>query len=199
MNKQKLILPISILLGCVILGGFYYASEANKKVSIDKPQVVKSEVVKPEENIKNDDFTKKIECEKYRDSIAKTINQYNNSQVPEIRNSNNTGTGDEAINHLYVENKELKEIFYSPKVNSCLYLEISRTLMKSNPNAKANEGNWGTSFEYYNLIDALTDNQIDSIFTINRSERMDEYNGDGTISVNVYNRVDEMVNNYKSN
>lgn len=194
MNKQKLILPMSILLGCIILGGFYYASEANKKTAIDKLQVVK-----PEEENMADDFTKKIECEKYRDPIAKRINQYNNSQTPEIRNSNNTGTGDEAINHLYVENKELKEIFYSPKVNSCLYLEISRTLMKSDPYSKANEGSWGTSFEYYNLIDALTGNEIDSVFTINRSERMDQYNGDGTISVNVYTEANDMVNNYKNN
>ena len=194
MNKQKLILPISILLGCIILGGFYYASEANKKDSTNNSQIVPSE-----ENKQNDNFTKKIECGKYRDSLIKIINQYNNSQTPEIRNSSNTGAGNEAINHLYIENKELKEIFYSPKVNSCLYLEISRTLMKSNPNAKANEGKWSTSFEYYNLVDALTGNQIDSISTINRSERMDEYNNDGTISVNVYNRVDEMVNNYKNN
>jgi hypothetical protein len=27
MNKQKLILPVSILLGCIILGWFYYASQ----------------------------------------------------------------------------------------------------------------------------------------------------------------------------
>lgn len=192
MNKQKLILSGSILLGCVILGVFYYASKTNRKTSNDKPQIVK-----PEETIKADDFTKKIECEKYRDSIAKTINQYNNSQTPEIRNSNNTGTEDEAINHLYVENKELKEVFYSPKVNSCLYLEISRTLMKSDPHAKANEGSWGTSFEYYNLIDALTGNQIDSVFTINRSERMDSYNSDGLVTSNIYNEVSAMVDEYK--
>ena len=27
MNKHKLILPISIILGCIILGGFYYFAE----------------------------------------------------------------------------------------------------------------------------------------------------------------------------
>lgn len=35
MNKQKLILPISILLGCIILGGFYYASQINKQKMIE--------------------------------------------------------------------------------------------------------------------------------------------------------------------
>jgi type II secretory pathway pseudopilin PulG len=38
MNKGKLVLPISILLGCIILGGFYYASEANKQRSIEMQQ-----------------------------------------------------------------------------------------------------------------------------------------------------------------
>ncbi|MDO8486209.1 MAG: hypothetical protein Q7S77_00720 [Candidatus Staskawiczbacteria bacterium] len=31
MDKHKLILPISILLGCIILGGFFYASQINKQ------------------------------------------------------------------------------------------------------------------------------------------------------------------------
>jgi hypothetical protein len=32
MNKEKLILPISIMMGCIILGGFYYAGGINKRV-----------------------------------------------------------------------------------------------------------------------------------------------------------------------
>lgn len=38
MDKHKLVLPISILFGCIILGGFYYASEANKQKSIERQQ-----------------------------------------------------------------------------------------------------------------------------------------------------------------
>ena len=38
MDKNKLILSVSILLGCIALGGFYYASEANKQKSIEKQQ-----------------------------------------------------------------------------------------------------------------------------------------------------------------
>ncbi len=38
MNNNKLVLPISIMLGCVILGGFYYATQINKQQSIEKQQ-----------------------------------------------------------------------------------------------------------------------------------------------------------------
>lgn len=38
MNKQKLILPISIILGCIILGGFFYASQVSKQNSIERQQ-----------------------------------------------------------------------------------------------------------------------------------------------------------------
>lgn len=38
MDKHKLILPISILLECIILGGFIYASQASKQRSIERQQ-----------------------------------------------------------------------------------------------------------------------------------------------------------------
>lgn len=34
-------MPISILLGCIILGGFYYASQVNKQQSIEKQEQIK--------------------------------------------------------------------------------------------------------------------------------------------------------------
>ena len=40
MDKNKLVLPFSILLGCIILGGFYYASQINKQRSIEKQQQI---------------------------------------------------------------------------------------------------------------------------------------------------------------
>lgn len=40
MDKHKFILPISILLGCIVLGGVYYASEVNKQKSIEKQQQI---------------------------------------------------------------------------------------------------------------------------------------------------------------
>lgn len=39
-NKNKLILPISILLACLILGGFYFASQISKQKSIEKQQAL---------------------------------------------------------------------------------------------------------------------------------------------------------------
>jgi hypothetical protein len=38
MHKNKLILPISILLGCIVLGSFYYFSQLNKQKSIETQQ-----------------------------------------------------------------------------------------------------------------------------------------------------------------
>lgn len=40
MDKHKLVLPISILLGCIILGGFFYASQVNKQQSIERQQQI---------------------------------------------------------------------------------------------------------------------------------------------------------------
>lgn len=40
MDKNKLVLPIGILLGCIILGGFFYASQINKQKSIEKQQQI---------------------------------------------------------------------------------------------------------------------------------------------------------------
>ncbi len=37
-SLNKLSLPITILLGCLILGGFYFAAEINKQRSIERQQ-----------------------------------------------------------------------------------------------------------------------------------------------------------------
>ncbi len=47
MSKQKLILPISILLGCIILGGFYYASQ----VKVQNPKRIDFEEHKLSKNL----------------------------------------------------------------------------------------------------------------------------------------------------
>lgn len=54
MNKSKLILPISILIGCFILGGFYCINESKNQVSI-----------KNEKQIESISFDKKVECAKF--------------------------------------------------------------------------------------------------------------------------------------
>lgn len=43
MDKNKLVLPITILLGCMILGGFIYASQLSKQQSIEKQQQIEIE------------------------------------------------------------------------------------------------------------------------------------------------------------
>lgn len=41
MQKEKLILPVSILLASLVLGGFFYASQINKQESIERQQRIK--------------------------------------------------------------------------------------------------------------------------------------------------------------
>ena len=50
MEKKKLILPISIIIGCLIFGGFIYASQINKQKSIERQQQMKIQVDKDIEN-----------------------------------------------------------------------------------------------------------------------------------------------------
>ncbi|MEK7519716.1 MAG: hypothetical protein AAB581_00515 [Patescibacteria group bacterium] len=49
MGKFKLSLPITILLASIVLGGFYYASEANKQKSTERQQ--RDEQVVTEKNL----------------------------------------------------------------------------------------------------------------------------------------------------
>ena len=156
MDKNKLVLPISILLGCIILGGFYYVNQLNKQKSIERQQQIE---LSTKTGTGTDYFQKKIACEKYKDSILNKIKQYNNSQKPELRDTNNSGYG-EPMYSLFVESNSLKEIFYSPEVNSCLYLEDDQTLVKAGANAKPDVGSWSIDYEDYYLIDVLTGEKI---------------------------------------
>lgn len=54
MDKNKLILPISILLGSMILGGFYYASQISKQRSIEKQQQIELQNRAEADNIKRE-------------------------------------------------------------------------------------------------------------------------------------------------
>lgn len=44
MNKQKIILPISILLGCFILGAFYFLAQTKKLESVETQQRLDSQL-----------------------------------------------------------------------------------------------------------------------------------------------------------
>ena len=65
--KQRLILPISILFGCIVLGGFIYASQISKQKSIEKQQQID---IRAKENqqqldlqIKKEEVKAKIEAD----------------------------------------------------------------------------------------------------------------------------------------
>jgi len=83
MDKKKLILPISIILGCLILGGFFYAIQANKQKSIEQQQLVKIEADKEVEKVKTELEQKKYIADRKNDclDIYKTENdKWNNVQ-----------------------------------------------------------------------------------------------------------------------
>ena len=137
-NWFKVGMMSSILIVAISIG-YYYV--------VFIPESKNSEGQKNNEDV----FAKKVECEKYKDEIIIKINQFNAKQKPEVRNDYN----------LYVESNEFKEIFYSQKINSCVYLESRKTLSKRSANADPNTGDWNTSYETYYLIDVLTNKEID--------------------------------------
>ena len=69
MDKYKLILPISILLGCIILGGFYYASQLGKQRLIEKQQQIDMQAKKNEQENKNLDS--QVQCSTKADEALK--------------------------------------------------------------------------------------------------------------------------------
>lgn len=97
MDKHKLILPVSILLGCIILGGFYYTSQISKQNSI---QIQTNNLLQKQQE---DLFNKNQDCFKYKEVLEKKLL---NKESPFGETS-------------------LEQIFYSPKQNSCLYVEYS--------------------------------------------------------------------------
>lgn len=56
-KPNKLLLPATILIASIILGGFYYASEVNKQKSIERQEEVKAEQVEKEYLAK-----RKVDC-----------------------------------------------------------------------------------------------------------------------------------------
>lgn len=43
MDKNKIIIPLSIIIGACLLGGFFYATQVNKQNSIERQQLLKIE------------------------------------------------------------------------------------------------------------------------------------------------------------
>ena len=114
-----------------------------------------------EELSKKELFEMKQKCESYKNNIEKNINQHNSS------------LGLEKIDNLIY--KDFKEIFYSPKLNSCLYLETDTNFFKGidpDPNggypensAVFNNEKFYINDQSYLLIDTLTGVEIDNVIT----------------------------------
>lgn len=91
MDKNKLILPITILLASLILGGFYYASEINKQKSIERQQILKQaedkriEEVKAEQEKKEYIVKRKKDCYEIEQAERKTFNNTDSSFYNEER------------------------------------------------------------------------------------------------------------------
>ena len=113
MTKAQLLYPISIVLGCAILGGTYYAVQISRQYYIERQQQLKSDqpsdidFQKPKMT-ESQIFEKKVECSKLK-----------------LR------PGGEAVGSY------ASEIFYSPKLNTCVYADSTM-----NQNNVGGTGGW---------------------------------------------------------
>ncbi|MDB5260636.1 MAG: hypothetical protein JWN37_867 [Candidatus Nomurabacteria bacterium] len=76
MNKNSLILSISIIFGCIVLGGFFYAAQINKQKSIEKQQLIEAET-KVEQTKKEEDkqlFDNTLKCNSLLTSLQQRWN-----------------------------------------------------------------------------------------------------------------------------
>lgn len=80
-TKGKWILPLAIILGCCILGGFFYAIQVVKQNSIEKQQLLKIDEDRRLEDIKMEQVKKEYTAKRKNDclNIYKTEGEkYNN-------------------------------------------------------------------------------------------------------------------------
>ena len=89
MDKHKLIFPISILLGCIILGGFFYVSQVSKQKSIEKQQQIELQAkqieleIKTEQDKKEYIVKRKKDCYDLETSERKKFNNVDGSYYNE--------------------------------------------------------------------------------------------------------------------
>ncbi|MCE9586253.1 hypothetical protein K8R04_02965 [Candidatus Uhrbacteria bacterium] len=113
-----------------------------------------------EEATANDLFSKKVICEKYADSISEKIKRFNASQKVEIGDSSVPAGEGPPIYRKYLNNNLLINVFYSPKVDSCVYVESHRTLIAAE-DATPGKEDWEISYETWYMMDVLTGAEID--------------------------------------
>ncbi|MFA4941082.1 MAG: hypothetical protein WC582_00585 [Patescibacteria group bacterium] len=69
MDKKKLILPASIIIGCIIIGGFFYSIQIQKQESIERQQKIKIQSDMDAENARNELETKKYIADRKQDCL----------------------------------------------------------------------------------------------------------------------------------
>ena len=93
MDKHKIILPISILLGCIILGGFFYASQVNKQQSIEGQQILKQmedrriEDAKVELEKAKETFNNNLKCQTLLKDLKQRWNNVVGIYYSELQNT----------------------------------------------------------------------------------------------------------------
>lgn len=89
MDKNKLVLAVSILLGCIILGGLIYATQVIKQRSIEKQQLIElrmkaaQDQVKAEQDKKEYVVKRKKDCYDLETSERKKWNNVDGSYYDE--------------------------------------------------------------------------------------------------------------------
>ena len=79
MKKDKLVLPVSVLLGCIILGSFLYASQLSKQKSIERQQQIEIEQDKTmlqlkAEQEKQDQLAKELKEQDVKEQAEQALN-----------------------------------------------------------------------------------------------------------------------------
>lgn len=149
MKKIIFILIISLFFsGCVTS-----IDDKSKNSNFNKNTEIKDTALI--DNSESIDLKNKIACYNLRDNILKEIEKFNKENYhPDL--------------YVYSE-KELNEIFYSQKLNSCLYVELNGVVCGSSylncPTIKYHRLE-------YQIIDILNNKKIDSIDLIGYNNTM---------------------------
>lgn len=69
MHIQKFILPISIIFGCLILGGFYYIGQSDKQKSIERQQEIRIQEDRRIESVRLQEKIEEAQAEEYKKEL----------------------------------------------------------------------------------------------------------------------------------
>ncbi len=103
----------------------------------------------------------KIGCYSLRDIFLNEIEKFNSKQVPEKRI---TDVGAYEENMCYEEN-EFIDLFYSEKIDSCIYIESKKTICKNL--MPYSSGEYHLSYDTYYFEDILNNKEIDVLYGVN--------------------------------